>query len=220
MVEPSKNNTEQLNTLVFHNNLTSTNQQNHKVSKLKSLNLSENLIRSFNFELYFPSSSIFDISNPTFQLEYLNLSSYHLTTLDAALVKWLNHTTAVTDLRANPFKCDSSVLLEVWRGFKQKMTLLCASPRELQGNSWDIIDGFCSKVVNTKNGGHSIITTTLIVTGVVLVCAVGGGLILTKVVKRLRKGKKRPNTATSTFPGHHTSQIICMKKWVQGQHMT
>jgi hypothetical protein len=37
--------------------------------------------------------------------------------------------------------------------------------------------------VNTKNGGPSVVTTTLIVTGVLLVCAVGGGLILAKVVK-------------------------------------
>ena len=35
-------------------------------------------------------------------------------------------------------------------------------------------------------------TTTLIVIGVLLVCAIGGGLILVKVVKRLRKRPKTP----------------------------
>jgi len=55
------------------------------------------------------------------------------------------------------------------------------------------------------------VTTTLIVIGVLLVCAIGGGLILVKVVKRLRKRPKTPNTATSTLPVHHKSQLICMK---------
>ena len=84
------------------------------------------------------------------------------------------------------------MLLEVWRELKHKLTLRCASPRELQGKSWDVLDGFCLHVVNTKNGGPSIITTALIVSGVVLVCAVGGGLILTKVVKRRQKRQKTP----------------------------
>ncbi len=188
----SNNNIEELNPLVFHNTLTSTNQQNHQVSKLKRLKFAQNLIRSFNFELYFPSSSNSDISNPTLQLHYLNLSSNHLTTLDAASVKWLNHTTAVTDLTANPWNCDCSVLLEVWRELKHKLTLHCATPRRLQGKSWDVLEEFCLQVVNTKNGCTSVITKTLIVTVVVLVCAVGGGIILTKVVKKQQKRQKRP----------------------------
>ena len=133
-------------------------------------------------------------------------------------MKWLNHTTAVTDLTANTWNFDCSGLLEVWRELKHKLTLHCASPRELQGKSWDVLEGFSSQVaedmnyksktsteavsssterneeigVNSKNRGPSIITTALIVSGVVLVCAVGGVLILTKVVKRRQKREKKP----------------------------
>ena len=194
----SSNNIEELNPLVFH-----------ETPKLKRLNLAHNLIRSFNFELYFPMSSTSDSSNQTFQLDYVNLSSNRLTTLDVASMKWLHLTTAVIDLTANPWNCDCSVLLEVWRGLKHKLTLHCASPRQLQGKSWGLMEEFCSQVaedmnkksntssepvsprtdpkeesgVNTENGGPSVVTTTLIVIGVLLVCAVGGGLILAKVVK-------------------------------------
>ena len=145
------------------------------------------MIRYFNFELYFPMNSNSNCSNPRFQLEYLNLSSNGLTTLDVASVKWLNHTLVVTDLRGNPWNCDCSVLLEVWRGLKHKLTLHCASPILLQGKSWDLIEEFCSLV-----GGSSIVTTTLIVTCVLLVCAIGGGLILAKVLKRRRNKQKTP----------------------------
>jgi hypothetical protein len=133
-------------------------------------------------------------------------------------MKWLNHTTTVTDLTANPWNCDCSVLLEVWLGLKHKLTLHCASPRQLQGKSWDVIEEFCSHVdedmkkesntsseslsprtgrkeesgVHTNNGGPSVVTTTLIVTGVLLVCGIGGGLILAKVMKRRRNRPKTP----------------------------
>jgi hypothetical protein len=203
----SNNNIEELNSLAFH-----------QTPKLKRLNLAHNMIRSFNFELYFPMSSTSDSSNRTFQLDYLNLSSNRLTTLDVASVKWLNQTTAVIDLTANPWKCDCSVLLEVWRGLKHKLTLHCASPRVLQGKSWDVMEEFCSQVaedmnkesntssepvsprterkkesgVNTENGGPSVVTTTLIVTCVLLFCAIVGGLILAMFVKRQRNRQKTP----------------------------
>ena len=152
-------------------------------------------------------------------------------------MKWLNHTT-VTDLTANPWNCDCSVLLEVYRGLKHKLALRCASPRELQGKSWDVLDVFCSldaegmnnksntsdKVVNprkerneesgvnTKFGGPSVIYTTLIVTGVVLICAVGGGIILTKLVKRLRKRRKTPEYCDVYAPGaSHVSDHLYEK---------
>ena len=183
----SNNKIEELNPLVFYNIFTSTNRQNHQVSKLKRLNLAHNMIRSFNFELYFPMSNNFDISNPKFQLEYLNVSSNRLTTLDVTSMKWLYHTTTVTNLTANPWNCDCSVLHEVWRGLKHKLTLHCASPRELQGKTWDVIEVFCSPV-----GGPSAVTTTLIVTGVLLIFAIGGGLILAIVVKGRRIKRKTP----------------------------
>jgi len=147
-------------------------------------------------------------------------------------MKWLNQTTAVTDLKANPWNCGCSVLLEVWRGSKHKLTLHCASPRELQGKSWDEMEVFCCEVtkdmncksntsseatedmnyksntsienvssstenedeneVGAKAGGLSVVTTTLIVTGVLLVCAIGGGTFLVKLVKRRRNKQKTP----------------------------
>jgi hypothetical protein len=180
------------------------------VANLKYLNLAQNKIQGFNFELYFPMSSNSDTYIPTFQLHYLNLSSNRLTTLDVTSVKWLNQTTTVTDLTANPWNCDCSVLLEVWRGLKHKLTLHCASPRQLQGKSWDVIEVFCSLLapdtnyisnrsseavspstgyeeeseVSARVGGPSVVTTTVLVTGVLLVCAVGGGIVLAGVVNR------------------------------------
>ena len=156
-------------------------------SRLGHLDISRNKITfSFNFELYFPMNTNSDTSNPTFRLHYINVSANCLTTLDVASMKWLNET-PVTDLTANPWNCDCSALLEVWRGLKHKLTLHCASPEQLQGKSWDVMEEFCSLV-----GGPSVVTTTLIVTGVLLGCAIGGGLILVKVVKRRRKEPKTP----------------------------
>ena len=214
----SNNKMEELNPLVFHNTLSSTSRQNNQVSKLKSLNLAQNIIRCFNFELYFPMNRNSDSSNPTFKLQYLNLSSNRLTTLDVASTEWLNQTTTLIDLTANPWNCDCSVLLEVWRELKHKLTLHCASPRELQRKSWDVMEVFCSLLapgtkckfnksseavspstgykeeseVSARVGGLSVVTTTLIVTGVLLVCAVGGRVILAGVVKRRRKRPRMP----------------------------
>jgi hypothetical protein len=46
--------------------------------------------------------------------------------------------------------------------------------------------------VNTENGGPSVITASLIVTGVLFFCAIFGGLILAMFVKRRRKRHKTP----------------------------
>jgi hypothetical protein len=125
-------------------------------------------------------------SNSTFQLDYLNVSSNRLTTLDVASMKWLNQTTTVTDLTANPWNCDCSVFLEVWRGLKHKLTLHCASPTQLQGKSWDEMEVLCS-----LEGGPSLVTT-FFVPGVLLFCAIGGVIILVRVVKRRRNRQKTP----------------------------
>jgi hypothetical protein len=191
----SNNNIEDLNPLVFHNTLNRTNRPNVKGSKVKRLNVAQNKIRSFNFELYFPMRSNFDSSNPTLQLEHLNMRSNRLTTLDVASVKWLNQTTAVTDLTANPWNCDCSVLLEVWRGLKHKLKLHCASSRQLQGKSWDVMEEFCSPVAVKKPNkfeGRYAVTTPLIVVGVLLICAICGGLVLDKLVKRMKDKQKTP----------------------------
>jgi hypothetical protein len=46
--------------------------------------------------------------------------------------------------------------------------------------------------VSVNVGSPSVVTTSLIVTGVLLVCAVGGGIILVKVVKRRRNKPQTP----------------------------
>ena len=81
----SNNNIQELNPLVFQNTLTSSRRQTRLVSKLKHLNLAQNKIRSFNFESYFPMSGNVDNSTPTFQLEYLDISSNCLYSVDAEL---------------------------------------------------------------------------------------------------------------------------------------
>jgi hypothetical protein len=48
------------------------------------------------------------------------------------------------------------------------------------------------EVLCDKVGGPSVVTTALIVTGVLLVCAIGGGIMLVKVVKRCRNKQKTP----------------------------
>ena len=130
---------------------TSTNRQNHQVSKLKHLSLTHNKILSFNFELYFPSNTNSGTSDRTNEFVSLDVSSNRLELLDAASVEWLNHTTAVADLTGNPWNCDCSVLLEVWRGLKHKLTLHCASTRQLQGKSWDVMEVFCSEVTEVTD---------------------------------------------------------------------
>jgi len=46
--------------------------------------------------------------------------------------------------------------------------------------------------VGAKDGGLFLVKTSLIVTGVLLVCAIGGGIVLVKVVKRRRNKSKTP----------------------------
>jgi hypothetical protein len=47
-------------------------------------------------------------------------------------------------------------------------------------------------VVSTQSGGPSVVTITLILVGVVLVCAVGGGVIWVRVNKGRRDRPKTP----------------------------
>jgi Leucine-rich repeat (LRR) protein len=204
----SNNNIERLDPLVFQNTLTSANRQNYQVSKLKHLNLTQNKIRSFNFELYFPTSRNFDTSTPTFELVTLNVSSNRLDSLDAASVKWLNHTTAKTDLSGNPWNCDCTALGEAWWELKHKLTLYCASPEHVRGSTWDVIGTLCpdgstpleprdSDRHNVSSDGTpnvttdsrpAFITALLIVNGLLLVCAIVGAVfVLMQTLKKMRK---------------------------------
>jgi hypothetical protein len=102
----------------------------------------------------------------------------------------------------------------VWRGLKHKLTLYCASPKELQGKLWGVIGEFCPQVVedinkkfntgpeavslntehkdenavSTQGGGPSVVTITLIVIGVLLACLLSGSIICLGVANG-RKGR-------------------------------
>ena len=52
-----------------------------------------------------------------------------------------------------------------------------------------------------------MVTTTLIVTGVLLVCAIGGGSILVKVVKRLKKRPKTPEYVDVYSPSASNASV-------------
>ena len=106
----SNNNIQVLNPLVFQNTLTSSRRQTPQVSKLKHLNLAQNKIRSFNFESYFPMSGNVETSTPTFQLEYLDISSNCLYFVDAELERSLNQTRTHIDLTGNPWERECSGL--------------------------------------------------------------------------------------------------------------
>ena len=116
-----------MNPILFETFLISTDRQNHHVSKLKHLNLAQNKIRFFNFELYFPSSTNSGNSDPTCELVSLNVSSNSLDWLDAASVRRLKHTAAVTDRSGNPWKCECSALGEAWRELRHKLTVNCGT---------------------------------------------------------------------------------------------
>ena len=70
----------------------------------------------------------------------LNVSSNRLDSLDAASLRWLKHTAAVTDLSGNPWKCECSALGEAWRELSYKLTLNCASPEDRNVRTWDVIE--------------------------------------------------------------------------------
>jgi len=77
----------------------------------------------------------------------LNVSSNRLDSLDAASVRWLKHTAAVTDLSGNPWKCEGSALGEVWQELSYKMTLMCASREHRGGSTWDVIRTSCPESI-------------------------------------------------------------------------
>jgi Leucine-rich repeat (LRR) protein len=139
----SNNNIDQLDPLVFQNTLTSTNRQSHQVSKLKHINLAQNKIRSFNFELYFPTSNNSDTSTQTFQLAYLNISSNCLYSVDAASAIWLVHTTTVIDLTGNPGACECWGLGKARGEEQHEPPLPCALVDHSREDRCEVIGSTC-----------------------------------------------------------------------------
>jgi hypothetical protein len=143
----------------------------------------------------------------------LNISSNRLDSLDAPSVRWLKHTTAVTDLSGNPWKCECSALGEAWRELRHRLTLECASPEDRRGRTWDVLEGdLCPDTISsmdipenvtlnvstaspniTTDPGHAFSITLIVVIVIVVGCVlVGGGFIAVKVIKKLRKRSELP----------------------------
>jgi hypothetical protein len=215
----SNNNIVELNPLAFEPFSINTNQHNHQVPKLKHLNLAHNKIHLFNFELYFPLNTNSVTSDPAYQLVSLNVSSNLLDSLDAPSVRWLKHTTAVTDLSGNPWKCECSALGEGWRELRHRLTLECASPADRKGSTWDVLEGtLClGNVLDITNptvtanivtadhkpsGSPSLMTTILIVVGILSSCVlIAGGIVLVVLVKKLRDSANAPQNNNIRAPG-------------------
>ena len=136
----SNNYTEELNQLLFYSFSISTNRQNHQFSELNKLNLAQNKIILLNFELYFPSNTNCETSDPTYELVSLNVSSNRLDSLDAASVRWLKYTAAVMELSGNVWKCECSAFGESWWKLRHKPALNCASTEDRKGRIWDVTE--------------------------------------------------------------------------------
>jgi hypothetical protein len=225
----SNNNIEELNPLVFHNTLTSSLTQNHQVSKLKHLNLAQNKIRSFNFEFYFPMSGDVDTTIPKLQLEYLNISSNCLLSVDAELAISLQTQNRV-DLTGNPWECVCSGL-GAWRE-ERRRPKLCGSAKPVTEDRCKVLRGICPSipaVASTERPGSddgstsvvtdsistasaacsrreedketSLVTTLFVVNGLLLVSTVaGGGFIVVQLLKKTRKISRVPEYDDTYVP--------------------
>jgi hypothetical protein len=141
----SNNNIQELNPLVFQNNLTGSHKQTRQVSKPKHLNLAQNKIRSFNFESYFLKSSNADTSTATFQFEYLDISSNCLYSVGAELVMSLNTTRTHINLNGNPWECECS-RLGAWRKEQRKQTLPCELAKHVSEDTCEVLGNICPDI--------------------------------------------------------------------------
>jgi len=118
----------------------------------------------------------------------LNVSSNLLNSLEAASVRWLKHTAAVTDLSENPWKCDCYALGEAWRELRHKLTLKCSSPEDRRGHMWDMIGDLCTDRIRsmeptakdklnvssdvtphiTTDTGPALVSTLIVVNGILV----------------------------------------------------
>jgi Leucine-rich repeat (LRR) protein len=226
----SNNNIGGINPIWFEFLSINPKRHKHQVYNLKHLNLAQNKIRSFNFELCFPSNTNSVTSDPTYQLVSLNVSSNLLDSLDAPSVRWLKHTAAVTDLSGNPWKCQCSALGEAWRELRHRLTLECASPEDKRGRTWDVLEGDsctdriryvelpCSDKLNessrantniTKDTDPALSTTMLVVNGVLLACTlIGAGFIAVQLVKKLKKRTELPERNGAAIALTETGSLL------------
>ena len=207
----SNNNIQELSPHVFQNTLTSSRRQIRQVSKLKHLNLTQNKIRSFNFESYFPTSGIVDASTPTFQIENIDISSNCLYSVDAELAILLNQTRTHIDLAGNPWECVCSGL-GAWREEQRRQTLPCALAKHVTENRCKVLGRICSDTDSIsresaacsskeEDKDKSLVTALFVVNGVLLVSTVaGGGYIVVQLLRKMRKSSRVPEYDDTYIP--------------------
>jgi carboxypeptidase N regulatory subunit len=178
----SSNNIIVINPLVFRPFLTDEHAQKYNVSKLKYLNLAQNKIRSFDLQEYFPLHHNNDTFCTAFEIVSLDLRGNRLESLSATSVKWIKESKTLICLGENPWRCECSALHEAWQELNGNLTLHCASPKHLQGKTWNVIGNVCS-----ERDSPSVITALSAVTGLLLVgILVSGSFFVVKFVKKLK----------------------------------
>jgi hypothetical protein len=156
----SSNNIEDLDPSLFLSFVITSYGPYHQVSNLKHVNLARNKLWPFNFELYLLLSNNSENSSPALKLDYMNVSSNHLTTLDITSVKWLKHTTAVVDLTGNEWVCECSGLGAAWLELRHKLTLKCAYPKQLKGKTRDVLEPLCFNMTDNYSTEDTIDSVT------------------------------------------------------------
>jgi len=147
-----------------------------------------------------------DTTTPKFQLEYLDISSNCLHSVDAELATSLQTQTHV-NLTGNPWECECSGL-GARREERRRPTLLCKSAKPVTEDGCKVRGRICPyirAVTSTERPDSnstesaacsrreedketSLVTTLFVVNGLLLVSTVaGGGFIVVQLLKKMRK---------------------------------
>jgi Leucine-rich repeat (LRR) protein len=102
------------------------------VSNVTHLNLTKNVISSFNFTEFLHLDNSDSISVKFCRLELLDLSINCLSALDNKSVDVLENSTTKTNLSDNPWSCECSSSQSVYKKFRNNVTLYCATPEYLK----------------------------------------------------------------------------------------
>ena len=220
----SSNNIEELVLYVCYKCSADRPEHQYSVSTPKYVNLSRNTVHSFHLLQYVPSDHKNDQSDFRSELEFLDLSLNNLTSLNPMTVKWLKQPTVIANLTGNQWRCECSALGEAWWELRHKQTLNCASPEDWRGRNWDVIKDLCCgnisdtksitvtannvTVDDTQGNGTSLMTTILIVIGVLSGCIlIAGCIILVVFVKKLRDNSNAPQNSNVYTPGTSYLQV-------------
>jgi hypothetical protein len=204
----SSNNITELKLFVCYNCSANTPEHQYSVLSPKYVNLSRNTVQSFQLVQYVPSNHKNDPSGLRSELEFLDLSSNNLDSFNTMTAKWLKQPKVIANLTGNPWVCECSALGEAWWELRYKQKLICASPKNRTGCTWDMLKDLChGNIVDTKsttvtanNGGRPSLII-LIVTGVLSGCIFFFGcIILVALVKKLRDNWNGPQNSKVYTP--------------------